>query len=593
MTGKINKLLLIISFLLIIGCIGVGTLYRGWSSIYATIQQGFRDTKSVDVNVLENNLKDNLVAKNYLIECSGITQKMLGQHLSKDNQFYQDSNGIMHLRRYDADYSGLIDSTKYLAAQLEKREIPLLVCQIAERADYGDKYSKFIDGDSLNYIEPLKEALVGSEAIYLDYKELFQNVALTVEEIFFKTDVHYTTNAEFIVLQEIIETLESKAGLQFDNKDIILNLDNYLIEAYPLFGNLGYTTGELYAGMDEFIYYLPKFDTRMCLQNSPYSVMRYGSFEDVCINELQKQTTYDPRAYRIVDYMQYSSPCYTITNELIEDNNILVIGCSMCMRTNAYLTLLCHSVTVLDPRYFGDKDYLSETLKNDFDAVIVYPSFNLIDGIGGYNAEIKTVNIEKTENGLYNIVVQILNNGSMPWYYNKQIKVNLWVNDSDFGLRAELPSDMVLEPGQIYEFVFENVNRDIIQQKLFIQMLREGMFYFGENEYVTTIPEKLPDYKAKILSYNISNKALVVEVLNNSNSIWNDKNRIKCCIWVDGQDIGIRAYLEPLKDILPGESVFFRFDNIANLERHDLSVQMLQEGITYFGEREKIEIIKE
>ena len=52
-------------------------------------------------------------------------------------------------------------------------------------------------------------------------------------------------------------------------------------------------------------------------------------------------------------------------------------------------------------------------------------------------------------------------------------------------LRAELPSDMVLEPGQIYEFVFENVNRDIIQQKLFIQMLREGMFYFGENEYVT------------------------------------------------------------------------------------------------------------
>lgn len=62
---------------------------------------------------------------------------------------------------------------------------------------------------------------------------------------------------------------------------------------------------------------------------------------------------------------------------------------------------------------------------------------------------------------------------------------------------------------------------------------------------------------------------------------------------VDGVDQGLRALIEPLKTVMPGESYTFTFDNIDNLKNYDLEVQMLQEGITYFGEREKIEIIKE
>lgn len=589
MTGKKHKLSIIIIFILIIGYIAFGTLYRGWANICATIQQGIRETKSIDVDILENNLKDNLSAKNHLIECSGIAQKILQQHLSKDNQFYQDSNGIMHLRRYDADYCGLIDSTKYLAEQLEKREIPFLVCQTSERAEYGDKYSDFIDGGSLYYVERLKEALVGRDVHYLEYKDLFQKAGLTARDIFFKTDVHYTTEAEFTVLRQIVETLESEAGLSFPNKDSILNLDNYQIIDRPFFGNLAYTQGQLYAKTDSFQYYLPDFDTRMHLDNSAQNVIRYGDFENVCMNGLINQAISNPRIYRVVDYMQYPSPCYKITNELLEDNDILVIGCSMSMRTNAYLTLLCHSVTVLDPRSFGNIDYLSKVLENDFDAVILYPSSNLIDGIGGYDAEIQSVDIQECENGLYNIIVEVLNKGSMNWYYDKQIRISLWVNGVDYGLRAEMKPDSIIKSGETYSFIFNNIESQVMQSDLSLQMLKEGAFYFGERNNVAAMLMPLQDYNAKILSYKYENNNLSVVVQNNSNTSWKIENRIKCCLWINGQDWGIRALPDYSREIFPGEETVFVFYNVDSLLGYGIEVQLLQEGICYFGERLLIE----
>ena len=82
--------------------------------------------------------------------------------------------------------------------------------------------------------------------------------------------------------------------------------------------------------------------------------------------------------------MQWPAPHYTIDNHLVSENRILVLGCSLSMRTMAYLTLLCNHVTVLDPRYFADVPYLAEAMENHYDAVILFASTNLHAGLGEF-----------------------------------------------------------------------------------------------------------------------------------------------------------------------------------------------------------------
>lgn len=134
---------------------------------------------------------------------------------------------------------------------------------------------------------------------------------------------------------------------------------------------------------------------------------------------------------------------------------------------------------------------------------------------------------------------------------------------------------------------------DYVQPDIVIFEFTERFLNSTPYKNTSFIKEALMDYDAQILSYEINENSLSVTVLNNSQSVWDNPNQIRCYILVDGVDQGLRALIEPLKTVMPGESYTFTFDNIDNLKNYDLEVQMLQEGITYFGEREKIEIIKE
>lgn len=398
---------------------------------------------------------------------------------------------------------------------------------------------------------------------------------------------------------KLIEFMERCSGMEFDNKETVLKRDNYSIDEYPFLGNLAYAEGEIYNGLDAFKYLLPKFETHLHLRNNSSSLERDGEFEDVCLNGGRNIAKTSSRYYRITDYMQYPSPYYVIDNEMIDHNDILVIGCSMSMRTMAYLSLICRSVTVLDPRFFNGGSYLTEALGSDYDAVVCFASSNLLDGMGEYNSQFVDWHVENTKNGTFDLCIEMANNGTMPWNENNKVDVALLFDETDSGIRAASITEGVVQMGQKSVFVFRDLDRAIANRAVSVIMLVENSFYFGEHRPIDLSEIKQDEMlEVRYLSNTIpetekmyQKTAYEVTVKNTGNSAWQRNDQIRLCLLKNG--LYTFEYELPEDTIVrPGDEVSFTITDIElqNEKRAKYKLQMVQEGVQYFGKPEYCDV---
>lgn len=450
---KMIDIVSVIIFALILGAFFTLTFYKNHDEILNSIKQQ-KNEETLTVNSVDAVLKQQLFGKDEMIEISGATKLLLGKKLSDDSQYFRGQQGMIHLNYGWRDYSRFLDDIDYLSGYLSEKEIPFLLCQIAERAQYPDGFSYLFSGNTLDYIQPLKVIVEENKGLYLDYYDHFSKNGFDEHDIFFKTDVHYKTEAEFSVFVEILKKLESEAGIVFQNMDIVSSFENFTVEKRPFLGNLGRTTGSLYSfGEDEFTHYIPKLDTDMVFINNDGTFVKSGSFEHVVMNHYRDAKTTDKYTYWVTDFLQFTNPYYTFLNNKVSENDILVISDSMAFRTISYLTLACHSVTVLDPRYFSNVDYLGAALKNDYDAVICFSSVNLSNAVGGYNAMVENVTYETDIlNGSRSVSVTVRNNGTRVWS-DKGVYICGLINEHDYGIKIGVAQDIKVKPGDAYKFV--------------------------------------------------------------------------------------------------------------------------------------------
>lgn len=104
---------------------------------------------------------------------------------------------------------------------------------------------------------------------------------------------------------------------------------------------------------------------------------------------------------------------------------------------------------------------------------------------------------------------------------------------------------------------------------------------------------------AEILSHDTpttidrtSKYSINITVKNTSADSWSEDKQVRLCIWQDGKDHGYRQYLPEGVVIAPGEQYTFRLDGFVAPpgESTYIEFQMCQEGITYFGEKERVDI---
>ncbi len=184
-----------------------------------------------------------------------------------------------------------------------------------------------------------------------------------------------------------------------------------------------------------------------------------------------------------------------------------------------------------------------------------------------------------------------------PWYYYKNASMSeepsaMFYGDSMFGswniteaLAENFSEFTYIWSYEIFEDVIDAASPDIV----FYEITERFLNRFPDKN-VEFLSEKLSTYSADILDFETKGDDITVTVLNDSGSAWRKEDAIRCCLWMNNEDWGIRAYIPDGTEVAPGETVTLTFENVsASVEIADtVEIQMLQEGVLYFGDRIKV-----
>jgi hypothetical protein len=300
-----------------------------------------------------------------LIDLYGLFNLGMGRQSLDNFSLLKDDAGIMQSTQEGFNRDHAVEAVTTLSDVLAQRGIPLLFVSEPPRVTPASfpvaEEVNFFGSRDPAFLQALKDAGVDVLEAEAD-----GTVAL-------KTDFHLTTATEFEVARQIAARLEA-LGVGYRDSDRVFDLANYDTESHLLYGNLVKSAGKYFTlGGDSFELYYPRFETDFTIDNPEGDLVKRGDFRHTLMNGMEDRLAYDKNPYWVLDYLQYPSAYYTITNHEQEGGcKLLVVMDSVAMRTTAYLALGAGQVTVIDPRGEDGNVHLIEAMNTGaYDAVIV------------------------------------------------------------------------------------------------------------------------------------------------------------------------------------------------------------------------------
>ncbi len=95
----------------------------------------------------------------------------------------------------------------------------------------------------------------------------------------------------------------------------------------------------------------------------------------------------------------------------------------------------------------------------------------------------------------------------------------------------------------------------------------------------------MTEFKMEVVDQYFDGETLVIAAKNTSNEVWTYDNQVRCTIFLNGEDSGIRVELEPGQSVQPGEIAQFYMYDVKPQLNETAEIVMLQETIAYFPER--------
>lgn len=95
-------------------------------------------------------------------------------------------------------------------------------------------------------------------------------------------------------------------------------------------------------------------------------------------------------------------------------------------------------------------------------------------------------------------------------------------------------------------------------------------------------------YAAQVENAWYDNGNIYATVKNSGSVAWSEDEAYRCGLFINGQDCSVRATIEPGETVPPGATYTFVFHDADKLPIESLGVQMLKEGVLYFGEQRQL-----
>jgi len=238
---------------------------------------------------------------------------------------------------------------------------------------------------------------------------------------------------------------------------------------------------------------------------------------------------------------------------------------------------------------------IASTYKGEFSAMM--GDINLLDEEACINTEIispKSEGMDKISIGHVNPNYAYINN------FVEENKV-LMYGDSMFGSwnLANLLSENFSDFTYIWSYEMQQETIDVYKPNIVIYEITEryinnlanfnGIFISSDmkNPQAEIVSENMPTIIERGKKYNVD-----IIVKNTSQEAWTEDNMIRLCIWQDGIDYGYRIKIPDGVEINPSEEYTFVLQDFQAPPSNStyIEFQMLQEGRTYFGEKQRVDI---
>ena len=329
---------------------------------------------------VESVFGERFVIKSQFVKLNGCFQRLLGRMTVDDaNAQYnivKDTYGRLNFVM-DSKMDTTVQSKAVVDFCIAMKEIdlpcvyvfaPTKNCFSSFRLPYG--VSDFTRENCEDLLDRIK---AGGVPVY-DLREDIEDAGLDIESLHFKTDHHWTVPAGFHAFVQVVKRLNSDYHWNQDMNCDVFDLSKYDSITIPRFflGSQGRRVGEYYAGVDDFSYLIPKFDTKLEVEmhlNDNRTVTKEGSFEHSVIWPYAIEHSAPITRDRYNVYWGTNRPLIKIHNPN-GSHKILLIQDSYGLALSAFLSLKTRNLDIVDLRSFQGS-IRSYAKNGGYDAVLI------------------------------------------------------------------------------------------------------------------------------------------------------------------------------------------------------------------------------
>ncbi len=207
----------------------------------------------------------------------------------------------------------------------------------------------------------------------LDIRERMYNDGINQYDMMYRTDHHWNTEAGLYAYGVLEDYIVDKTGCQVDPR--VADKENYTITKYEKWhlGSRGQRTGMYFAGIDDFDFIVPNFNT--ILQDDYGNI---GTVQELMFNT----TSLSSRDY--TSRYTYDSVLGGTVNHYVNLNSyndlkVLIVSDSFAKAMNQYLAMGMREIKYI---YDQDDDELTPEMIEEYDpdiVIMMYYSENFID----------------------------------------------------------------------------------------------------------------------------------------------------------------------------------------------------------------------
>lgn len=300
--------------------------------------------------------QEDLKQKEPLISLNGAYMRLTGARVS--NGIVRMKNGMLTEESASADPSYAAGQITGLYQYLQNKDTPFLFVEAPRKPNLsGSLMPEGTESHCHENANGLLRLLEANGVPTLDLRPELVGSEKTLEQYFYRTDHHWNDEGAFLAFQRIMERLQA----QFPEDTILSDLtqrENWEKHTLPnyLLGSHGRRVGVGFAGVEDFFYLTPKFETRMSCSVPSDGIYREGSFAQAALAmeritgkpDYYNSSPYDVHTGENYDHVQFrceTAPSY---------RKILMIQDSFGLPLEGYLATAFREVETLDLRYLKD-----------------------------------------------------------------------------------------------------------------------------------------------------------------------------------------------------------------------------------------------